>query len=359
MSRIVLLDAQRDLAVSFSRPIVDALEVLGWPVLMAKQASELAMGDLLLVLGLENWTTVARPYLVHARQLGIRRILWNCEPLLPPDLPKSWLLDRFLDTAEPSSASRPPRTQRLFDRIAYYGFTVQSWKLPWNRDRNFPSRQFSYAAKESRRLLGFWREGLIDDVFVSLRPRQGFLASHGVSSAFVPVGYAPLWGRLLETAHEVPERDIDVLFLGHASRRRRPMLSQMEQTLAKAGYGFKVVDKDCYGEARTRLLNRTKVLLNLNSIPWEFPGMRMLMAMSCKAMVVSDTSPDTAPYVNGQHFLMAAGGDLADLVIGCLRDETLRSGITDRAYQFVTQEHTLAAVLVPALELVSHRPSVF
>lgn len=351
MGRIVLLDSQKELSVSFSRPIVDVLGALGWQVCLAQEESDLAAGDTLLVLGLANWALVGRPFLVRAGELGVKRILWSCEPLLPPDLPQSRLQDWFLQAPALDYARRPRRMQRVFDRIAYCGFTIQSWNLSWNRERRFPVRQFSYAAKESRRLLGFWREGLIDTVFVSLRPRQGFLAHHGVPSLFVPIGYHPTWGRSLEAG----DRDIDVVFLGNVTRSRRPLLQELDHALTKAGFRLQIVSKNCYGEERTRLLNRSKILLNLNSLPWESPGMRMLMAMSCKTMVVSEYAEDIAPYVNGQHLLLAAGKDLADLLISCLGDEALRSKIADQAYRFVMEEHTLAARLTAALESTKAR----
>jgi hypothetical protein len=241
---------------------------------------------------------------------------------------------------------RPRPLQRLFDRIAYCGFTIQSWRLSWNRARRFPVSQFSYPAKESRRLLRLWREGLIDTIFVSLQPRQTFLSNHGVPSRFVPIGYHPIWGRLLEAG----ERDIDVVFLGNVTRRRRPLLEELDQALAQAGFKLQIVSGNCYGEERTRLLNRSKILLNLNTLPWESPGMRMLMAMSCKAMVVSEYAEDIAPYANGRHLLVAAGKDLADLVIACLENEAMRARIADQAYRFVIDEHTLSARLKAALD---------
>jgi hypothetical protein len=346
MNRIVLLDAQKNLSVGFTLPLAEVLESSGREVCLARHETDLAAGDTLLILGLANWAALSAPFLTQAKELGVRRILWNCEPLLPPDLPPSRLQDWFLHAKAAGFPRRPPRKQRLLDRIAYYGFTIQSWGLPWNRNFGFSGRQFSYPAKESRQLLGFWRDGLIDAIFVSLQPRQQFLSNHGIPSLFVPVGYHPFWGSLLAGQ----ERDIDAVFLGHVSRRRRPLLQELGNTLAKAGFQLRVVDRNCYGEERTRLLNRSKVLINLNSLPWESPGMRLLMAMSCKAMVVSEYAADIAPYENGQHLLMAARKDLAGLIVSCLRDEALRSSISDRAHQFVTREHTLARRLATALE---------
>jgi hypothetical protein len=333
--------------MGFATAIVDVLEKSGRTVCFVQQARDMAAGDAVLVLGLENWAQVSRPFLVRAGELGVRRILWSCEPLLPPDLPKSRLQDWFLQAQGLDDVRRPRVMQRFLDRFAYLGFTIQSWNLPWNRDRQFPVRQFSYAAKESRRLLRLWREGLIDTIFVSLQPRRGFLSKHGVPSLFVPIGYDPAWGKWLDAE----ERDIDVVFLGNETCRRRPLLREMDHALAKAGFKLHVVSRNCYGEERTQLLNRSKILLNLNSHPWESPGMRMLMAMSCKATVVSEHAEDCAPYIDGQHLLMGATRDLADLVISCLKDEALRSKVADQAYRFITEEHTLAARLIPALDL--------
>jgi spore maturation protein CgeB len=149
---------------------------------------------------------------------------------------------------------------------------------------------------------------------------------------------------------ETAERDIDVVFLGNISRRRRPLLKELELAMEKAGFKLRVVDRNCYGDERTQLLNRSKILLHLNSHPWELPGMRMLMAMSCKAMVVSEYAEDSSPYIDGKHLLMAHTKNLANLVVSCLKDEARRTEITDQAYQFVTGAHTLATSLAALLD---------
>ena len=70
-----------------------------------------------------------------------------------------------------------------------------------------------------------------DALAVSTRGAQRFLADRGVRSHWVPLGYDAGWfGRNLP----LPERDVDVLFLGdlHLGRRRR-ILRRIERAGAR------------------------------------------------------------------------------------------------------------------------------
>lgn len=345
--RLILLSSQKVVPEDLGGKLADALPTIGWRLDYIDAANDLTAGDALLVLGLGNWAKAAsRDVLQKAGERGVPRLFWNFEPLVPPDLPHSWLLDRLLASGGIDYTARPGILRRTTERLAFHILARQGRALPWNAGGHFSGHRFAFPLRESRRLLGFWREGLFDDILVSLRPRQAFLAQCGVPSRFVPVGYHPGWGRDLAGR----ERDIDVVFLGKRSARRQVLLERMEQTLARAGLRFLVVDRGCYGEERTRLLNRCKILVNLHNSPWELPGMRLLMAMSCKVMVVSEWAPDTAPFQDGEHLLQTSLEDLPERVLACARDHALRERIADQAYRFVTKENTLENHFRPVLE---------
>jgi hypothetical protein len=347
VQRLVLLASQKETPHDLCDKLADALAPLGWQVSYVDDEGGLVAGDTLLVLGLGNWAKAAgQDFLRAAGELGVRRLFWNFEPLIPPDLPRSRLQDWLLRTDGIDYSARPRGLRRVLEHTAFYGLSLRSLALPWNAGGRFFGHQFSFPVREARRLLGFWRDRLFDDILVSLQPRQAFLASYGVPSRFVPVGYHPSWGRALAGL----ERDIDVVFLGKRSARRRALLDRLERTLGEAGFRFLVVDKGCYGEARTHLLNRCKIMVNLHNSPWESPGMRLLMAMSCKALVVSEHAPDIAPFRDGEHMVLAATDDLPGRVLASLRDEALRNRIVDQAYRFVINENTLENRLRPVLE---------
>lgn len=109
------------------------------------------------------------------------------------------------------------------------------------------------------------RLGWLRHVVASTLPRSQFLASNGIDASYVPIGYHRRWGCSMNL-----DRDIDVLFLGRlASKRRRSIFEQCKTELAAHQIDIHVVDSDCYGQQRTLLLNRAKIVLD---IVREFPG---------------------------------------------------------------------------------------
>jgi spore maturation protein CgeB len=114
-----------------------------------------------------------------------------------------------------------------------------------------------------------------------------------------------------------------------------------------------VVDGDCYGEERTLLLNRSKIIINLQKYPWEFPVIRLLMAMGCKTLVVSERAKDPGPFVHGRHVIVRDAPDLGEALVRYLEQDEERSRIVDEAHSFVTEHFTLASLLSDALISIS------
>jgi len=181
------------------------------------------------------------------------------------------------------------------------------------------------------------RAGIPDVLVLSSRGRQDFLAERGIPGHFAPLGCDPSMGRDLGIA-----RDIDVLFLGilNVPRRNRLLRSLREQNinLTEAGSW---TDPAYWGENRTRLLNRAKILVNLARTPAEFSGYRLSLGMANKALVVSEPMYRPEPFVPGEHFLMAPTGEMAGCIRHYLDHESERHAITERAYVFVKEEATL------------------
>lgn len=186
-----------------------------------------------------------------------------------------------------------------------------------------------------------------DFVFVSTLPRRQFLESRGIPATFVPMGYDRAWGQDLGV-----ERDIDVLFLGRTERTPRSgWLPRVQKDLAARGIEMQVVTRGCYGDERTRLLNRARIVLDLPRLPWEMPLMRLLMSMACRALVVSNWTGDPAPFAR-THLVQTETGRLADAVVQHLQDEERRRKIVTAAFQFVTRELTLERSLATILRTI-------
>jgi len=322
--------------------IVDTFNQAGWLVTTTGNLDDIEPTGHLLLLGLGNWGVERHgPLLRAAGKMGVQRSLWQLETLPPPDLPAGWLTNLLLRDA-------PERTlgaRRFLERLGYQRLARKSRHLTWSADYPFEGRQFGLPFREARKLLKLWHDGLIDRILVTQRSRQAFLASRFVPSHFMPFGYHPVWGRPLPDI----QRDLDVVFLGTIRQGRDRLLAQVQQTLAKAGFQLTIVDKDCYGEERTRLLNRAKIVLYLRGYPWEMPRMRLLMAMGCRSMVLAETFQDTLPFRPGEHLVMSPLKELASTLITYLHNDSARQCIVDAAYSLLINDLGMEKCFIQAL----------
>jgi hypothetical protein len=190
---------------------------------------------------------------------------------------------------------------------------------------------------------------LFDLLVVSTPSRQAFLAERGIRAEMVPLGYYPSYGRDLGLA-----RDIDVLFLGdlRVPRRRRLLarLAKRGLRVERAGSWF---SGEAWGERRTRLLNRTRILLNLQRFPGELAGLRMLLGMANKALVVSEPIFMPGPYVEGTHWIASELERIPEVIAGCLADPQRCQAIVDAAFALVTQHLTLTRSAARIVDLVA------
>jgi hypothetical protein len=332
--------------------VVDALRECGHEAHVTADGALLKAGDVALVIGFDSWgSPAAKRFLEIAGDRGAIRVVWQIEPLLPPvtSVGAGPIVSRLLSRRWSAKDLVGRRRHSLKDMVHCQRLAWACRGEPWGQ--NFSSgHMFKVPLQQTRCLLAYWQAGLIDHCLVSLVPRQQFLERLDIPSRFVPFGYVPEFGRWLG---EQP-RDIDVLFLGRLSSRRRTQLRQLEKKLRAAGFNLKVVSRNCYGDERTRLLNRTKILLNVHKFPWEFPGIRLLMGMSCRALVVSEPAPDIKPYQDGVHLVLSPAEQLGETLIKCLQSPSRREAITERAYQFATIEMAMGTRLARALSDLTH-----
>ena len=200
----------------------------------------------------------------------------------------------------------------------------------------------------SLRIRRLQKYGLPDILAVSSRSWQQYLTSRRINSHFIPFGYeSKRHGRLLGLP-----RDIDVLFLGttQTSRRRR-LLKQ----LRRAGVDVRAEGKwdasGTWGEYRTNLLNRTKILLNLQRHPGELAGMRMILGMSNGALVISEPIDHPDPYIPGKHFIEAPVGQMPAVIRHYLECADEREQITREAHRLVVDKLTMQVSVNHILEL--------
>jgi hypothetical protein len=195
------------------------------------------------------------------------------------------------------------------------------------------------------------RAGLPDALVATSRERQEFLIERGVDAAFVPDGSEPLDGEDLGL-----ERDIDVLLLGaYRLRRRRRAVARLRKAGVHVETKGDYFDASLWGESRTQLINRTKIMLSISRFPGTFATGRFLMSMACGALVVSDPLFDSAPYVPGRHFVETSLEELPATVERYLADETERQRIARAGHDFVTGELTMERTFSRLLDVVAER----
>ncbi len=297
------------------------------------------------------------PYADASARLGTHRpptLLWQLDPLPPPDLPPE--AEKLgLGIARREGGRRPAFLQRLVR--AMIPCRRQLMELAHRRDlrrlaglgpcgREFAEPSAATVARLSR----YWsfirhemERGTLDQVAASVPVRMEFLRRRGVAVTELPLGFHPAMGNdaAARSCDLDPPRDYDVVFLGTLRRTRRVrLLRGLGKELRRRGIRFLAVDRDCYGMQRTRLLSRTKIVLNVNTVPWDMPGFRFLTAVGCGALVVSEPIRDPSPYRPGEHYVEAAVSQLPDAIEQYLRDDAGRSAIVAAARRFLENEHS-------------------
>ncbi len=198
------------------------------------------------------------------------------------------------------------------------------------------------------RLRSLARQGLPDVLVASTPGRCEFLAERGIDAHFAPLGYqAARHGDDLGLP-----RDIDVLFLGALVARRKKLLRRLERSgvaLRKMGSW---TDPACWGENRTRLLNRTRIFLNIARYPGELPGLRLILGMANKALVVSEPIYDSGPYVAGRHLVCCSLEEMPEVIRHYLQRPGERDRIAAEGHRLVTEEVTLERSVQRILGLI-------
>ncbi|MEM7130827.1 MAG: glycosyltransferase [Chloroflexota bacterium] len=166
--------------------------------------------------------------------------------------------------------------------------------------------------------------------------RQGF---HVIATPAFGFPNQPEWGADLAL-----ERDIPVLWIGKAgSKRRARLLAQVRNELQVRNVELMVIDgvenPYVFGEERTALLNRTKVVLNLLRAPWDENAGRYYLAALNRAMIVTEpTLPHHPPFVAGVHLVESPIEKIADSICYYLSHEEERMKIADQAFGLVTTD---------------------
>jgi hypothetical protein len=167
--------------------------------------------------------------------------------------------------------------------------------------------------------------------------------AHVPRPVHVPIGYVP------ELTRIVPGReDIDVLFYGAMTDRRRAILDQLRAR------GFRVqVLLGLYGAARDAWIARSKVVINIHALDQTnvFELVRVSYLLANRRAVVSERGSDSTEELDLESGIAFAEYDeLVDRCVQLLSDECARHDLAERGYQ-VFSARSQAAILRRALSV--------
>lgn len=262
-----------------------------------------------------------------AQPLGQRPALalWMTEPLPDPRWPR-----RVVGSIAAGRAGG--------ERIAYRQDTGGEWTIdPRWRWITARLHRFRYLGD-----LAWLRDhGILSVVAVGSRVIAEYLREWGFDPTVAYLGYTPDWGTDLSI-----ERDVPVLWLGKvATDRRQRMLQRVRAALRRRGVDVLVVDgiehPYVFGAARSMLLNRTRIMLNLLRYPWDNNALRFYLSVPNGAMIVSEPTLPHTPFVPGVHLITAPVDELAETVCYYLAHENERAAVAARAYALMTTELTM------------------
>ena len=246
-------------------------------------------------------------------------VLLQGEQLPNPDWPE-WLLNRLGDL-------RSALEMRAYQQQEDKSWVVRpGWK--WIERRALRLRYYG----DLRRLR---RMGLLNGLMVWSRWTAAYLNDRGFPCLPLPPQLNPGWG-----ADQKLVRDIPVLWLGKVgSARRARHLQRVRSELKQRGIELLVVDGRenpyVFGDARTRLLNRTQIVLNLLREKWDNNSLRYLLATQNGALVIGEpTLPHTA-FQPGVHWVAAPIAELAETIAYYLQNEHQRARIVSQALELL------------------------
>jgi hypothetical protein len=191
--------------------------------------------------------------------------------------------------------------------------------------------------------------GRVDCVVVTSGDRQAMLAGNAVSSEVVPYGYEPAVAGPLASPGDGP-RDLPIVSLATLDPRIAWRRAIVERQFADEP-GLTVAT-DVWGPERNALLRRARVVLNVQRVPGDFLGIRMILALAAGAVLVTEPMTDPRPFVPGVHYVEAPLERLLAEARALLADEPRRRRIAEAGQALLVEELTMTRSLVRVLSYV-------
>lgn len=252
-------------------------------------------------------------------------VFWMTEQLPNPDLPE-WF--RYAVGVLRSRV----------ERLAFREQAPGEWRLdPRLRWLTAKALRFRYYGD----LYWLQRQGILSVLAIGSQWIVDFLRARGFDPVVAYLGSHPAWWADLGL-----ERDIPVLWIGNpVTERRKSFLKRICAELRERGVEMVMIDgvehPYVFGQERTILLNRAKIVLNILRTKWDNHSLRYFLAAPNRALIVTEPTFAHIPFLPGVHLVETPIEQMADTICHYLSHEEEGRQIVERAYQLVTTELTM------------------
>jgi hypothetical protein len=252
-------------------------------------------------------------------------VFWQTESLPNPKMP-IWMIRNIA------------RLRSGLDRLLIYKTPNEKWQVRLNMRWLL---SFGFRFRYYGDMLWLQNEGIVNTIAIFSHYSAELLRKHGINVITAYWGSYPEFGEDLGLV-----RDIPVIWLGQfRNKRRKNNLARIRRELSLHGIEMKMIDgvehPFVFGMERTKLVNRSKIVLNLLSHPWDENAMRFILAACNKALAITEPTLPHTPFQPGIHVIEAEINEMTSTILHYLTEERERELVVKNAYELVTQKLTL------------------
>lgn len=130
------------------------------------------------------------------------------------------------------------------------------------------------------------------------------------------------------------KQDIDIVFAGTVSRRRRIFLDALNKR-------FKVSEFKIYGKELVKIFNRAKIVLNIHAEEYLDTETRVFETLGCGSFLVTEKLAEESPFVSGVHLVEVADvAEIEEKIDYYLKNSGERQKIADCGHEEAVTRHS-------------------
>lgn len=132
-------------------------------------------------------------------------------------------------------------------------------------------------------------------------------------------------------------KDIDVLFIGSITERRRNILNDLKNRIQIT------ICENVYAEQFVELVNRAKIVINIHSAKHLDTETRVFEVLGCGTFLLSEKLSKENPFIPGMHYVEADIDEFEEVIKKYLADESAREKIAAAGYMEALNNHSYLA----------------